>query len=108
VSTPLTYSRGRVWCPDGEVHIAQGLDGGIIEPIGPLVLVSPDDAHGWENMARGMAGCGVDLSCDGHILKISAANGSWVWRLEPAHWVDPILGRPPGWGLNVMLGRWPD
>lgn len=75
-----------------------------VENVGPLVLVSTDlvDNPGPEERHRRWS----DLSTfyadgDRRFMRITAANGSWIWELFDAHWED---GEPS----NVYIGRWRD
>lgn len=96
--------RGRVCCEYGEINRSMcGSDFyGELRGAGPLIIVGPI-----EQEARNLGSFGVKVTSDANCLKIEARNGTWVWRLEPAHWRGDT---PPDdeWHSEVLLGRWPD
>lgn len=71
--------------------------------VGPLVLVDIDNICNMSTM-------GVTATVDDALqfVRLDALNGSWIWRLEPAHRWD---GEWP-WGAvqseRLYVGRWPD
>ncbi len=74
-----------------------------VENVAPLVLVSKGFADGrslpndpwWGEIATFYTNAGRRL------MRITAANGSWIWELYDTHWDD---GEPS----NVYIGRWRD
>lgn len=78
------------------------------DPVGPqLLLIHPDDYpewySGWNRYPK------INLQVDGNRLRLKAANGFWVWLLEPAHRREPWLSArfPESLG-RLVIGRWPD
>lgn len=75
---------------------------GVVQNMGPLILVLADTAKVTSNLAL----FGVEFTVDGSVARTTAVNGHWVHLLEPAHWRGGI--RPSDSDDLVMLGRWPD
>ena len=72
---------------------------GVVEDVGPLILVTVPFEHDIANLAR----FGVELTVKDGISRMRASNGTWLHRLQPAHWRDAIV--PAGWSERMMLGR---
>lgn len=71
--------------------------------VGPLILLDL-------TMINSTAPYGVTVTVDDALefVRLEARNGSWIWRLEPAHqWDGPWP--PDGRNSDLLyLGRWPD
>jgi len=106
MSIELHYD-GKITCDLGEVAAVFGSSRthGIVHDVAPLILV--DGSRGWDDIARGWALVGVDVTCDGRYLRVTADNGSWVWELVVAHW-DSGWSPLPNWSSNVLVRRWRD
>ncbi len=72
---------------------------GVVEYVGPLILVTVPSERDTASLAR----LGVELTVKDGISRIRASNGTWWHRLQPAHWRDNTV--PSGWSERIMLGR---
>lgn len=76
--------------------------------VGPLIVcIHPDDHPEW--FASWNRYPRISLRIDGNRMQLDAANGSWVWILEPARRREPWLS--PRWPDSLgrlLIGHWPD
>lgn len=75
---------------------------GVLYGVSPMVIFSADIAEETARLAR----FGITQTVVDDIVTVTAANGTWVWRLQPAHWRPG--DKPPDFVDNILLGRWPD
>lgn len=76
--------------------------------ISPIILTAPKQAGGWDSIIHFFAQAGAAITVANGCLYLTTPDGSWVWRLEPAHWADPA-NRPKQWARDgLLIGRWPD
>lgn len=84
-----TISLSNVW-PD---------DPGMVHDMGALILVTVPFDSDTEQLAE----FDIDFTVTEGVARTVARNGTWMHRLQPAHWRD---GRVPrGWSPQIMLGR---
>lgn len=95
---------GWLRCEFGDISLANIWPDrpGVVEDVGPLILVTVPFERDTANLAR----FGVELTVRNGISRMQAKNGTWTHRLQPAHWRNNIV--PAGWSEQIMLGRLTD
>lgn len=95
---------GWLRCVHGNISLSNVWpnDPGCLHGMGPLILVTLP----FEYDTLSLAQLGIDFSVADGVARTVAKNGTWLHRLQPAHWRDGIV--PDGWSAGIMLGRWPD
>lgn len=93
---------GWLRCVHGDISLSNVWpdDPGNVHDMGPLILVTVPFERDSINLSR----CGISFTVTNGVARTEAKNGTWLHRLQPAHWRGGIV--PAGWSPQIMLGRW--